>query len=769
ESFDVVLTARDAEQNTKTDYTGAKSVAWTWASGGTESPKHTAALKPATGDQGFTAGITGAIGGFRLTKAAESTTIRATADEKTGTTAAVTATPGALADFTLTTQHSGTETAGTAFSVTATGRDGEENIKTDYTDGKAVAWVWDATSSPNSTAPTKPANATETFSAGAMTKAGFTLTNSSETPVITITADSASGSTAAITVKHGAAASFTVIPSDLMPTTAETIDVAVTAKDASGNTADGANGATAFTGIVFLTTNATAPIWYNQVGNITASGTKTFEASVKFPTAEDDVTITAENSGATVSGTSANINVSAAADTTAPVLTNIQATAITTTGATITWNTDEIASSTVEYGTTSSYGAASSSDSLVKPHSIVLTGLTAGTQYHFRVKSTDGSSNTATSVDGTFVTTAAAGDGDAPAGLAITTADATVNSDYYTIGGTITADPNNVTIQVLNGSAVAGTVIITTGDTDWSAVVALPQNATTTFMARATDPSGNSALSTANATPGLQDVVIIEDENVGADGTAPLFVAQAPAAGTTGVSISPDNFYVSFDEALDPNTIGSSTVKLCLVSDESCTNPVDIGSPMLMEQGKMIRLGGPSVTLSYNTPYWIYVTAGVADLADNHIIAHGSTTTSQFTTETAPVGSFMTDAPVMVKTSGAANNSYPDGWEWVMTVTLPTNLNHTALKFGNWASGSNSLAAGDNMQYYSEQIADDDTGGLNHPIAITAADTYPTNLTITNDADSSRPGIQTNIHIQVKLPSSTPAGSYSTSYGVRAQ
>jgi hypothetical protein len=361
------------------------------------------------------------------------------------------------------------------------------------------------------------------------------------------------------------------------------------------------------------------------------------------------------------------------------------------------------------------------------------------------------------------------GDGDAPAGLAITTADATVNSDYYTIGGTITADPNNVTIQVLNGSAVAGTVIITTGDTDWSAVVALPQNATTTFMARATDPSGNSALSTANATPGLQDVVIIEDENVGADGTAPLFVAQAPAAGTTGVSISPDNFYVSFDEALDPNTIGSSTVKLCLVSDESCTNPVDIGSPMLMEQGKMIRLGGPSVTLSYNTPYWIYVTAGVADLADNHITAHGSTTTSQFTTETAPVGSFMTDAPVMVKTSGAAGGGYPDGWEWVMTVTLPTNLNHTALKFGNWASGSNSLAAGDNMQYYSEQIADDDTGGLNHPIAITAADTYPTNLTITNDADSSRPGIQTNIHIQVKLPSSTPAGSYSTSYGVRAQ
>ena len=156
---------------------------------------------------------------------------------------------------------------------------------------------------------------------------------------------------------------------------------------------------------------------------------------------------------------------------------------------------------------------------------IPYTGLANNTTYRINiaqgaVKDASNNVNTATV---SYFTTVALGDSTAPAGLAITTADATVNADYYTIAGTITADANDVTIQVLNGSTVVGTVIVTAGQTAWSVAVALPQSTATTFTARATDPTGNPALSTSNGTAGLQSAVITESTTAG-QGTGSLVV-----------------------------------------------------------------------------------------------------------------------------------------------------------------------------------------------------------------------------------------------------
>ncbi|HVP05113.1 MAG TPA: S8 family serine peptidase [Dehalococcoidia bacterium] len=97
----------------------------------------------------------------------------------------------------------------------------------------------------------------------------------------------------------------------------------------------------------------------------------------------------------------------AAPDTTPPVITNVASSNLTTSGATITWTTDEPATSRVEYGTTTSYGAFSALDSsLVTSHSVNLSGLAPNTPYHFRVLSSDAANNPATSVDFTFTTAA---------------------------------------------------------------------------------------------------------------------------------------------------------------------------------------------------------------------------------------------------------------------------------------------------------------------------------------------------------------------------
>ncbi len=87
-----------------------------------------------------------------------------------------------------------------------------------------------------------------------------------------------------------------------------------------------------------------------------------------------------------------------------PVIANVVVTNITDGSATILWTTDENADSVVEYGTTTNYGTAITNSSLVMKHSVGLSGLTGGTNYHFRVKSKDAATNQTVSADFTFAT-----------------------------------------------------------------------------------------------------------------------------------------------------------------------------------------------------------------------------------------------------------------------------------------------------------------------------------------------------------------------------
>jgi hypothetical protein len=92
-------------------------------------------------------------------------------------------------------------------------------------------------------------------------------------------------------------------------------------------------------------------------------------------------------------------------DTTPPALSAIQATLVTSTSARISWLTSEPANTQVEYGSTTSYGASTTLDTTMSTgHGVSLAGLTAGSIYHFRVKSRDGSGNLAVSSDFSFVT-----------------------------------------------------------------------------------------------------------------------------------------------------------------------------------------------------------------------------------------------------------------------------------------------------------------------------------------------------------------------------
>jgi hypothetical protein len=98
----------------------------------------------------------------------------------------------------------------------------------------------------------------------------------------------------------------------------------------------------------------------------------------------------------------------AAPSATAPVISNVSASGVTGSGATIMWTTDQASDSQVEYGLTTGYGSATALNAtLVTSHSQALSGLAIGTTYHYRVKSANAQSLLTTSGDFTFTTVAA--------------------------------------------------------------------------------------------------------------------------------------------------------------------------------------------------------------------------------------------------------------------------------------------------------------------------------------------------------------------------
>lgn len=113
-------------------------------------------------------------------------------------------------------------------------------------------------------------------------------------------------------------------------------------------------------------------------------------------------------------------------DKTPPKILGIGSLGVSNSGATIVWNTSERSNTEVEYGTTTGYECGSVvTQNAVKTHAQKLTGLRAGTRYHYRVRSRDIAGNAAVSNDRVFTTTAS---GTAPVISAISVSDVTGQS-----------------------------------------------------------------------------------------------------------------------------------------------------------------------------------------------------------------------------------------------------------------------------------------------------------------------------------------------------
>ena len=133
--------------------------------------------------------------------------------------------------------------------------------------------------------------------------------------------------------------------------------------------------------------------------------TSVVAASLDQPSANWSVLTADDGSGASSTSCTGTLGTQIGnPDVTAPIISGITVSNTTSSGATISWTTNELSDSKVNFGTSISYGQNVSSSGLTTSHSLNLTGLSANTGYHFQVQSKDPSNNTASSSDNTFLT-----------------------------------------------------------------------------------------------------------------------------------------------------------------------------------------------------------------------------------------------------------------------------------------------------------------------------------------------------------------------------
>jgi hypothetical protein len=194
-----------------------------------------------------------------------------------------------------------------------------------------------------------------------------------------------------------------------------------------------------------------------------------------------------------------------------PVISNLAVVNVQSTTAQVTWTTDLPSDSQVEYGATTAYGKGASDGNPTTSHTITLTGLAAGTTYHFRVKSAPTSGGTAASADGVFLTPAA------QTGQTLGSALTRAGGAGAVIAVNVTVY-NHTTTALTNARLTAATL---RGTTSAAPTTVLPVILTAPGSAAGSIPAGGSAT-----------VTLLFPASVGASGSAgSLSVTWSSSAG----------------------------------------------------------------------------------------------------------------------------------------------------------------------------------------------------------------------------------------------
>ena len=227
----------------------------------------------------------------------------------------------------------------------------------------------------------------------------------------------------------------------------------------------------------------------NYYTDTSVSSSTIYYYKVRFVDSDSDIS----NFTAAVSDTP---NGQGGTDATAPTISSVATSTVQATWAKITWTTDEVSSSTIEYSTQTvgDYASSTTVASMVTAHEVTITGLTPNTNYIYRVKSTDVSANTATASGYSFTTAGG------PVISSVSCSNATDNSSSIiwntNIDSNSTVDYSIYSNLASYSSVSAGMVGTSTGGyyQHQISLGSLIQNTTYYFRVKSADSSSNTSI-----------------------------------------------------------------------------------------------------------------------------------------------------------------------------------------------------------------------------------------------------------------------------------
>ncbi len=284
-----------------------------------------------------------------------------------------------------------------------------------------------------------------------------------------------------------------------------------------------------------------------------------------------------------------------------PTITNIQVSHKTTSSVTILWTTDEVANDSILYSTDDSYSESEVGTGYSRQHSLILSGLSAGTQYNFKIRVTDPSGNSTDSDASTFTTNTP--DTTPPVITNINTSN--LSSSRVDISFT-TDELASSFIEYSTTSGFTNGTVFGQNDFSLSHSVSLRSLSPSTpyyYKIHSVDASGNQATSSEQT-----------------------FTTSATSTDTTSPSIS----------NVSVGSIQYNTATITFTTDENASSFVEFGKDTTYGRlyGQDNNVTGHSVTLPYDlSPETIYYyRIRTKDLSGNETLGVGSS----FTTSANP-------------------------------------------------------------------------------------------------------------------------------------
>ncbi len=125
-----------------------------------------------------------------------------------------------------------------------------------------------------------------------------------------------------------------------------------------------------------------------------------------------------------------------------------------------------------------------------------------------------------------------------------------------------------------------------------------------------------------------------------------------------------------------------------------------------------------------------------------------------------------------VRATALPGTTFENGLSWVFDVTVPHNETILKLKLTDLSDGTNSIAVAGNARFNSLQsLASIHATQGQVPVSITEAGVYSVAMNIDplSDLAPQTEGRQIQLTVEVKIPESSPAGSYAMTYGMLTQ